>query len=71
MKLVPLVEFDSEISDLQQVGDTPFGNRKIGVSGPRGAVQSTMRMRPSNSSAARLFSVPAESDMLATAPSSG
>lgn len=33
MKLVPLVEFDSEISDLQQVGDTPFGNRKIYIVG--------------------------------------
>lgn len=33
MRLVPLVEFDSEISDLQQVGETPFGNRTIYIIG--------------------------------------
>ena len=33
MKLAPLVEFDSEISDLQQLGETPFGNRKIYIIG--------------------------------------
>ncbi|HEB28054.1 MAG TPA: DUF3237 domain-containing protein [Porticoccus sp.] len=33
MQLTPLVEFDSEISDLQQIGETPFGNRKIYIIG--------------------------------------
>lgn len=33
MKLVPLMEFDSEISDTQVVGDTLFGSRKIYIIG--------------------------------------
>ena len=29
MKLAPLVEFDSQISELQELGTTAFGERKI------------------------------------------
>jgi Protein of unknown function (DUF3237) len=33
MKLVPLVEFDSEAADLQEMGHTPFGTRRVYVVG--------------------------------------
>lgn len=33
MKLKLLVEFDSQISDLQELGETPFGTRKIYIVG--------------------------------------
>ena len=29
MKLVPLVEFDSSIAEQQEIGDTPFGKRRV------------------------------------------
>ena len=33
MQLKPLVEFDSDISNLETIGDTPFGTRKIYIVG--------------------------------------
>ena len=33
MKLAPVVEFDSQISDFQELGETAFGERKIYVVG--------------------------------------